>query len=414
MTTERPAHPPALAEWDHMKTLEEALSHLLGRVNHMPTTERIGLSEAHQRVLASAIQSPIDVPGFDNSAMDGYACRLDAEGIPLPVSQRIAAGDAPSPLAPDSVARIFTGAPLPEGAQAVVMQERTSIQDDGRVVLSGPIELGQFIRRTAGDLSRGQALFPVGHLLQSADVALLASVGLSVLEVFRPLRVGVFSSGDELRQPGSALAPGQIYDSNRPMIMSLVRALGAQASDLGCLPDALETTRAALREAGQAHDVLITCGGVSVGEEDHMKAAVSAEGALDLWKIMLRPGRPFAFGRVRDATFIGLPGNPVSAWVTFALLVRPYLLRASGQQRVEPESLLLESGFDWPHPDARREFLRGWIDASGRLAHHPRQDSQVLSSICESRGLIEIPPGQPVCRGDRLRYIPFTALLSRG
>ena len=292
------------------------------------------------------------------------------------------------------------------------MQEDTEALGDGQVRFHQPAAAGQFVRPAGGDLQVGQVVLPSGRRLSAADVGLLASIGLAEVSVCTRLRVGVFSSGNELRQPGEPLADGQIYDSNRPMIMSLVRGMGLAVEDLGSLPDCLETTRRRLSEGGQKCDVLLTCGGVSVGEEDHIKSAVTAEGTLDLWKIAIKPGKPFAFGRVGRAAFLGMPGNPVSAWVTFVLLVRPFLLRASGQADVSLGAVWVPAGFDKPNTDARQEFLRASIDPSGHAVLHPRQNSQILSSISESEGLLEVPMNAPVARGDRLRFFPFSMLLA--
>jgi molybdopterin molybdotransferase len=249
-----------------------------------------------------------------------------------------------------------------------------------------------------------------GQRLSAADLGLSASVGISRLSVVKPLVIGVCSSGDEIRQPGELLGAGQIYDSNRPMILGLAQALGCEVKDLGCLPDRADVTRQTLADAAQVCDLIITCGGVSVGEEDHIKAAVEALGTLDLWKIAIKPGKPFAFGRINQAVFMGLPGNPVAAWVTFVMLVRPYILAACGAERVTPQSVPLPADFDWPKPDARQEYLRGWVNARGCLEVHARQNSGVLSSVTESAGLIEIPAGVSHRKGAILRFIPYSAL----
>lgn len=399
-----------------MKSFDETLAMLLSAARgreRRPSTE-VALSEALGRITSQPIASTMDVPAYDNSQMDGYAGRvaemnLSAES--LPVSQRIPAGHPGTPLAQGTVARIFTGAPIPEGANAVIMQEQAIVSEDGRVRFTAPAEPGQNIRPRAGDLRKGQIVVEAGQRLSAADLGLCASIGVGSVSVAEPLTVGVFSSGDEIRQPGEVLAPGQIYDSNRPMILGLAKGLGCQVMDLGCLPDRAEITRERLQEAANSCDLIITCGGVSVGEEDHIKAAVAALGSLELWKIAIKPGKPFAYGQIGQAVFMGLPGNPVAAWVTFVMLVRPYILAAYGAAMTEPQSVLVPADFDWSKPDVRQEYLRGWVNARGCLEIHARQNSGVLSSVTESRGLIEIPAGTPHSRGKLLRFIPYSALV---
>jgi molybdopterin molybdotransferase len=402
-----------------MKSLDDALWALIEKVPAAPGTEQVAVHQALGRVLAAPVVAGFDVPSFDNSQMDGYAVRLadlqlmakgDQYG-PLRVSSRIAAGDASQALADNSVARIFTGAPIPDGADAVIMQEQAALQPDGSVVFSVLPPAGDNIRPRAGDLATGQQVLSAGIRLSAADLGLIASVGHAQVTVYKPLRVAVFSSGNELRQPGQALGSGQIYDSNRPMVMALVAGLGCQVSDLGCLPDQFEVTRDALAAASQDHDIILTCGGVSVGEEDHIKAAVMDQGELDLWKVAMKPGKPFAYGRIGQANFMGMPGNPVSAWVTFVMLVRPFILKASGVADPMPEAVWLIAGFDWPKPDVRQEFLRAWIDDEGRVAIHPKQNSQLLSSVSGSRGLVEVPAKTPIQKGDQVRYFGFPGLL---
>lgn len=397
-----------------MKTLEQATEQLLDRAAALVEKESVPLDALLGRVLADPIVSAVDVPSFENSQVDGYALRLNdlSDSHGLPVSQRIAAGAPASPLEPNTVARIFTGAPVPAGADAVAMQEDCEIGPDGQVLVRSPLEQGENIRPRGGDLRTGQTALPPGRRLSAADIGLIASLGHGHATVVRRLRVAVFSSGNELRQPGSTLDAGQIYDSNRPMVMSLVRGLGAEVIDMGCLPDRLDVTAGALAEASKRADVILTCGGVSVGEEDHIKAAVQQEGALALWKIAIKPGKPFAFGRVGGADFLGMPGNPVSAWVTFVFLVRPFLLKRSGVLLVDPRFHVCRAAFERSQPDPRQEFLRASLDAKGEVVPHARQNSQILSSIAESEGLVEVPMETPVRRGDLLRFYPFGSLLS--
>jgi molybdopterin molybdotransferase len=353
------------------------------------------------------------VPAYDNSQMDGYAgvaVEMNNALAPLLVSQRIAAGHPGSPLAPGTVARIFTGAAIPSGANAVVMQEQTAAEDAHSIRLLQPVAPGQNIRPKAGDLHCGQVILQRGRRLSAADIGLCASVGLARVSVMRRLRVAVFSSGDELRQPGESLSFGQLYDSNRRMILALVRGAGCTPIDMGCLPDQYAVTRDRLQQAASQCDALLTCGGVSVGEEDHIKSAISALGTLDLWKVAIKPGKPFAFGRVGEAVFMGMPGNPVAAWVTFCLLIRPALLTLAGARVSPPIGSRRPAAFDWPQPDSRLEYLRGWLDAQGAAHIHPRQNSSVLSSVTESAGLVEIPASTPVRTGESVRFIPYTEL----
>lgn len=398
-----------------MRSFDDTLAMLLdaARERSLRPSVSVDLAQALGRIAAAPVAAAIDVPAYDNSQMDGYVGRVSDINLavaPLPVSQRIAAGHPGGPLALGTVARIFTGAPIPEGANAVVMQEQTILDEDGRVSFTEPVAPGQNIRRRAGDLKKGQVVIAQGRRLSAADLGLCASVGVGRLAVVRPLIVGVCSSGDEIRQPGEPLAAGQIYDSNRPMILGLAQALGCEVMDLGCLPDCADATRQTLADAAQTCDLMITCGGVSVGEEDHIKAAVAELGVLELWKIAIKPGKPFAFGRINQAVFMGLPGNPVAAWVTFVLLVRPYILAACGVASVTPHSVMVPADFDWPTPDRRQEYLRGWVNARGCLEVHPRQNSGVLSSVTESEGLIEIPAGVAHRKGAIRRFIPYSAL----
>ena len=399
-----------------MRSLNDTLGQLLEHAEGcgLPAGESVPLFSALGKVLAHPVHSPIDVPAYDNSQMDGYAgvaLEMNNALEPLVVSQRIAAGHAGGALTPGTVARIFTGAPIPLGANAVIMQEQAVVGEDGRVRFTEPAAPGQNIRPRAGDLSIGQMILDRGVRLKPADLALCASVGLDRVSVRRPLTVAVFSSGDELRQPGEPLAHGQIYDSNRPMILSMVAELGFRVIDMGCLPDQLEVTKAQLAKASESADVILTCGGVSVGEEDHIKAAIGALGTLALWKVAMKPGKPFAFGTVGGATFMGMPGNPVAAWATFSLLVRPYLLARMGADASAPRRLRVPAAFDWPTPDARQEFLRGRLNAHGAAEIHDRQNSAVLSSVTESDGLVEIPASTPIRRGEFVGFIPYTFLL---
>jgi molybdopterin molybdotransferase len=398
-------------------TFGEALQKLLAAARPVAEIEEVESVAAAGRTLARAQASGITVPPLDNSAMDGYAVRvtdIPAAGMRLPVSQRIPAGSVGTPLQPGTAARIFTGAPVPEGADAVVMQELCEHAGEGVVLVNHVPRHGENIRRAGEDILAGAGILAAGTRLAPQDIGLAASVGLATLPVFRRLRVAVFFTGDELSLPGEALKPGGIYNSNRYTLHGLLGALGCEVRDLGIVPDSLEATRAALREAA-ASDVIITSGGVSVGEEDHIKAAVQAEGALDLWKIAIKPGKPLAFGKVSRgdtaAAFVGLPGNPVSTFITFIMLVRPFLLACQGANVTAPRGLTMRADFDWPKPDRRREFLRVRINGAGGLELFPNQSSGVLTSCAWADGLVDTPPGQAVKRGDAVRFIPFSELL---
>lgn len=356
--------------------------------------------------------------------MDGYALRcadVREAGVVLPVSQRIAAGQVGQPLPPGTAARIFTGAPVPAGADAIVMQEHCLAQDGGGVRIDAVPVPGQWIRRRGEDVSSGSVVLPRGTRLTPQALGLAASIGVATLPVMRRARVALLSTGDELVMPGSVapedMPPGAIYNSNRFTLRAMLEALGCEVADLGIVPDRLEATRDALRQAARGHDLLVTSGGVSMGEEDHLRAAVQAEGRLDLWQIAIKPGKPLAFGAVRDgqageALFLGLPGNPVSSFVTFALIVRPVLLRLMGARDLTPRAIALRADFDWPQPDPRREFLRVRLNTAGGLDLFPNQSSGVLTSAVWADGLVDNPSAKSIKCGDMVTYLPLSELLS--
>ncbi|MDK9712962.1 MAG: molybdopterin molybdotransferase MoeA [Sulfuritalea sp.] len=395
-----------------MLDFEEALARLLAGADPLRETETVPTQSAAGRILAQGLRSAIDVPPLDNTSMDGYAVRcadVPTAGTRLAVAQRIPAGSVGHVLAAGTAARIFTGAPLPAGADAVVMQELCALED-GSVTVNHVPHPGEWIRRRGEDIAAGAEVLAAGTRLSAAHVGVAASVGAARLAVFRRLRVALFSTGDELAMPGEPLKPGGIYNSNRYTLRALLEGLGCEVADLGIVPDNREATRAALREAAAANDLILTSGGVSVGEEDHVKPAVEAEGALDLWKIAIKPGKPLAFGRVGAAAFIGLPGNPVSSFVTFIMLVRPFILKAQGAASVMPRAQSLRADCEWKG-DPRREFLRARINAQGGLELFANQSSGVLTSCTWADGLIDNPPGQAIRRGDTLRFLPFSELL---
>ena len=403
-----------------MLTLDEALVRLLEGVALLPAADAESVATEHAlgRVLAADVRSSLDVPPADNSAMDGYALRVadvPAAGTVLAVSQRIAAGTPGEPLAPATAARIFTGAQIPAGADAVVMQEQCEAQDGGRVRIGIVPAAGLSIRRRGEDVAAGDRVLSAGLRLTPQALGLAASVGAARLMVARRPRVAIFSTGDELVTPGEPLPPGAIYNSNRFLLRGLVESFGAVCSDLGIVGDTLDATRDALRRAAEGSDLIVSCGGVSVGEEDHLKPAVEAEGRLDLWQIAIKPGKPLAFGSVGNAgsatPFVGLPGNPVSCLVTFVMAVRPLLLRLQGATALQPRALPLRADFDWPKPDKRREFLRARLNEDGALELYPHQGSGVLTSTVWADGLVDNPPSQRIARGDTVRFLPWGELL---
>ncbi|MEX0144297.1 molybdopterin molybdotransferase MoeA [Massilia sp. LMS1-1-1.1] len=397
-----------------MLSVAEAQAFMLGAARPVADVELVDTMRANGRVLAAAQTSTLNVPERDNTQMDGYAVRAQdcASGAAsLPVSQRIAAGHVGQPLQPGTAARIFTGALIPEGADCVVMQEQCTVAD-GVVTVNHVPAAGEWVRRQGEDIRAGGEILGAGRRLRSQEMGLAASVGLAQLPVLRKLRVAVFFTGDELAMPGEPLAPGAVYNSNRFTLRGLLENLGCEITDLGIVPDSLEATRAVLRQAAQGNDLIITSGGVSVGEEDHIKPAVEAEGRLNMWQIAVKPGKPLAFGEVREAFFVGLPGNPVSSFVTFLLFVRPFILRLQGVAgNLAPRSYKLPAAFERLKADKRNEFLRAKVNDEGELELFANQSSGVLTSTVWGDGLIDCPPGLSIARGDMLRFIPFNELL---
>jgi len=403
---------------DGLLPYEEAVERLVAAAVPLSDRAAVGLRDALGQVLAEPVTSGIDVPGWDYSAMDGYAVRAvdcAAAGVELPVSQRVPAGASPTLLVGGTAARIFTGAPIPEGADSVVMQEVCEAIDGG-VRINARVEAGSNIRRRGEDIAAGNEVVAAGTRLQPQHLGLAASVGVAELVVCRRPRVALFASGDELLMPGEPLAPGKIYNSNLFTATALLQALGCEVVDLGIVEDTLEATKAVLRRGAREADLVFASGGVSVGEEDHVKPAVEALGSLDMWKIAIRPGKPVAFGHIDGTPFIGSPGNPVSLFVTFLLFVRPFLLRMQGREDWRTGSMTARADFDWPRPDKRREFHRARLafDASGigRISVHPSRSSGVLSSVTWANGLAVIPEGQALHRGDEIAFLPFNELLA--
>lgn len=392
--------------------VEEALGRLLALAEATPIEAReiVSLAAADGCVLATDLVAGLDLPPWPNSAMDGYALHLaDWQGEPLPVSQRILAGQAPEPLQPGSCARIFTGAPLPAGADTVEMQENAEILADGRVRFLDSIKVGQNVRPQGQETRAGEVVLPAGTRLGPVELGLAASLGCAVLVVRRRPRVAVVSTGDELVEPGQPLGPGQIYNSNRSLLCAWLQRLGCEVRDAGILPDDAQRTREALAALGDA-DLILSTGGVSVGEADHLGQVLREEGELALWKLAIKPGKPLTCGHFRGVPVLGLPGNPASTLVTFALLARPYLLRRLGVQRVAPLSVEVAAGFAWSKPGKRREYLRARLE-NGRAVLYPNQSSGVLRSAAWADGLVEVLEERSYAEGDVLRFIPLSELL---
>ena len=419
-----PARPPLMA-------LDEALASLLEKAQPRLPAESVATFDADGRVLAQDLVSALTVPPRDNSSMDGYAVRVAdcaAPGAVLQVAQRIPAGSVGTPLAAGTAARIFTGAQIPEGADAIVMQEDTQALPQegtlGAVRIQTVPAAGQWIRRAGEDVASGDVVLRKGERLTPAALGLAASVGFDQLQVARRPRVALLSTGDELVMPGEvapgAMKPGAIYNSNRFFMRALLHRLGCEVNDLGIVPDKREATIEALRSAAEGSDLIITTGGVSVGEEDHIKAAVQTLGELQLWSLSMKPGKPFAYGSIPRAGggaqgrchVTGLPGNPVSSFLTFLLLVRPFLLTLQGATRVAPEPVQMRADFDWPRADRRREFLRARRNAAGGLDLFTNQSSGVLTSMVWGDGVVDNPPGQAIQAGDAVKFIPLASLLA--
>lgn len=392
--------------------MEAALQRLLALADAAPIeqAEQVALAEADGRVLAEPLIAGLDLPPWANSAMDGYALRLaDWDGQPLPVSQRIQAGTAPESLQPGTCARIFTGAPLPEGADTVEMQENVEVDEAGCVHFREALKAGQNVRSQGQETRAGECVLPAGTRLGPIELGLAASLGAAQLAVRRRLRVAVLSTGDELVEPGQTLGPGQIYNSNRRLLIAWLQRLGCAVVDAGILPDDLQRTREALGSLG-AVDLILSTGGVSVGEADYLGVALREAGELALWKLAIKPGKPLTFGHYQGVPVIGLPGNPASTLVTFGLLARPYILRRLGVQRVEPLGFVVPAGFTWNKPGKRREYLRARLE-NGRVVPYANQSSGVLRSAAWAEGLAEVMEGSTLAEGDALRFIPLSEIL---
>ncbi len=398
-----------------MKTFDEALEALLSKAILTTQTETLPIDSALGRILAEDITSALNVPPHHNSMMDGYAvCASDAEAIKagevFKISQRIAAGSIGQRLEPGTVARIFTGAAMPEGADSVIMQEEAT-ETEGGVKFSIPsFQRAQNVRHIGEDIAEGAVVLSKGHKLRAQDLGLIASIGIAQVSVFQPLTIATFTTGDELLEPGETAEAGKIYNANRYILAGLIPRLGFQLIDLGRVADTLEATVEALKQAASVADVVITTGGVSVGDEDHIKPAIEQVGHLDLWKVKMKPGKPLAYGEVAGKPFIGLPGNPVSAFSTFNLFARPFLLKMQGQQSVQLQPLWLKADFNWSKKGFRRDFVRAQLENRGQetvVTLFPNQGSGVLTSTVWADGLAVIPEDSTVSQGDYVAYYPF-------
>ena len=393
---------------------DDALTQLTGSIAPLAQVIEIPLLQAHGKVLARSIDAGIDVPGCAMSSMDGYAINTadlaDGAATELPLTQRIAAGDAEATLDAGSAARIFTGAPIPDGADAVIMQEQVEVQA-GKIRFELRPDSGDNIRPRGNDIRRGTTILRQGSRLRAQDIGLAASVGLQNLPVYAPVRVGIFFTGDELVEPGEQLASGKIYDSNRYTLHGLLESMGCEIVDLGLVGDTLAATREAMLQASTRADLVVTSGGVSVGEEDHVRIAIEQLGELRLWRLRIKPGKPLAYGQINDTAFIGLPGNPVSVFATFCLFVCPVIQVMQGRSWRKPLALPVRAAFDWPKPDSRREFLRARLarDDGGKTVVQifPNQDSGVLTSTVWADGFVEIAENETVRAGDQVNYLPF-------
>jgi molybdopterin molybdotransferase len=387
--------------------VDAVIDELLAGVQVIKDTELVGLGQVCGRYLSADITSPVNVPPAANSAMDGYAVRRSeiVNGQSYEISDRIPAGSVGNPLRAGTVARIFTGAEIPANADAVVIQEDTQVID-GVVVINTDVEPGQNIRPLGQDIGLGKIILERGRRVKSRDIGLIASVGKAQVEVYRPLTIGIMSTGDELIEPPGPLAPGQIFNSNQYALIELIKSLGMSVVDLGIVADTPEATRAALRKGADLSDCILSTGGVSVGEEDHVRAAVESLGNLDIWRLAIKPGKPLAFGQVEGTPFFGLPGNPVSMFVTFMIVARPYLKALQGGSDVRTKYLIGEADFELAG-GSRREYMRVQTEVVGdtvRLSKFPQHGSGIMSSVSWANALVEIEIGQQVRRGDKLRY----------
>ncbi|WP_321325179.1 gephyrin-like molybdotransferase Glp [Thiomicrorhabdus sp.] len=396
-----------------MKTFDEALHYLLTKAIPTEQTETISIFDALGRVLAQSIVSPVNVPPHDNSMMDGYAIHaFDLEhNNTFEVSQRIPAGTTPKPLQTGTAARIFTGAPIPEGANMVIMQEETEQVSESQIrITANKTKPNQNIRVVGEDIAQNATILKPGHKLRPQDLGLITSIGFAEVTVYKPLTIATFTTGDELLEPGQAAEPGKIYNANRYVLNGLVPQLGFKLIDLGRVEDTVDATVEAMKKAAEVADVVITTGGVSVGEEDHIKPAIEKLGSLDMWKVKMKPGKPIAYGDIQGTPFIGLPGNPVSAFATFNLFARPFLLKMQGANILKAKPIWLEADFDWLKAGFRREFARARLVNKNQISVveiYPNQGSGVLTSTVWADGFVVIPEDTQIHKGDKVAFYPF-------
>ena len=404
---------------DSLMSADDALSFLIDSASVTAMKEAVSLDDSLGRILASDIHSTINVPGFDNSAMDGYTIALNdtqvaQENLSFDVVDRIAAGSTGNDLKIGNAARIFTGAPIPNGANTVVMQEECTLSEDkSQITVKRAINLNENIRPTGNDILKDNVILSSGRQIKPQDISLAASVGVGELVVFKKIKVGVFFTGDELVEPGNPLTPGKIYNSNRYALVALLKQVGCDVINLGNIEDKLDATCEALEALESQCDLIMTTGGVSVGEEDHVKPAVEKLGELNLWKIRMKPGKPLAYGKVKQTPFIGLPGNPVSSFVTFCIFSLPFIKKMQGNSNYESKILKVKTNFDCKRAKPRREYARVRIDHSTEtpLANlFPKQGSDVMSSVVWADGIIEIPEDTTFETGTILNYYSMSEL----
>jgi molybdopterin molybdotransferase len=403
-----------------LMSVDEAVGLIASRVTAVGETEAVALVEADGRILARDIAAPLPLPPFTNSAVDGYA--LPGSELPrdkeraFPVSGRVAAGVAAEQAPPGHAVRIFTGAPMPEGTDTVFMQEDVRVDDSGHVVLPAGLKVGANVRPAGEDIPQGHLALKAGQRLRPQDIALAAAFGLTTLQVIRRIRVAVFSTGDELASPGTARAAAQLFDSNRFMLIAMLKRLGCEVSDLGILRDEREPLAQALKQVAGKHDLILTTGGVSTGEEDHVKAGVEAVGSLVLWRMAIKPGRPVAMGIIGGTPFIGLPGNPVASFVTFVHVVRPTVLALSGARPSPLVPIPVRAAFTYKKKSGRREYvrvtLRSAADGALEAIKFPREGAGLLSSLVDTDGLVELREDVlKVAPGDRVGFLGYANLL---
>lgn len=396
-------------------SVDDAINHLIARARTVADSQTVALADSLDRVLAIDYSVPADVPPADNSAVDGYAVRAGdlSEATVLPVSGRVAAGETPGSHQPGTAVRIFTGSEIPSGADSVVMQERVTVTDDG-ITINVPVSEGQNIRRQGQDLARGELALAKGTKIRPQEMGLLGSIGVADVTVYAKLKVAILTTGDELVDPGQTLGPGQIYNSNRYTLLGLLAKAGCEVVLCETLRDSREATRSTLERAAAEADLIITSGGVSVGEEDHVRVVLEESGGLSLWRMAMKPGKPLAFGSIGGTPVLGLPGNPASVLVTFLVAGMPLIRACQGRTATSSHGELMPAGFSVETPSVRREFVRArkGTGDNGPVVHaSPNQSSGVLSAACWAEGLAVVPENNTLGIGDTITYYSFAELL---